>query len=75
MAGNDFRITRMSAELQALSAAEQRQADSEKALAHYREPFARAAYDLQSRLYNILEQNLLSNLRQSQRQWKAHHSH
>jgi hypothetical protein len=54
------RSARLSASLQALTAAEQRRVDSEKALARYREPLARAAYDLQSRLYNILEQDLLS---------------
>lgn len=39
--------------------AEQRRLESEKNIARYREPLARAAYDLQSRLYNILEQNLI----------------
>jgi hypothetical protein len=50
---------RLSADMQALTIAEQRRFESAKAAAHYREPLARAAYDLQSRLYNILEQNLI----------------
>lgn len=55
-----LRSEQLSAKLQALTAAEQRRVDSDKAVARYREPLARAAYDLQSRLYNILEQNLVS---------------
>jgi hypothetical protein len=54
-----FRSTRLSAELEDLRLAEQRRMDSEKALSRYREPLARSAYDLQSRLYNILEQGLI----------------
>jgi len=39
--------------------AEQRRFDAERTIARYREPLARAAYDLQSRLYNILQADLL----------------
>ena len=34
-------------------------AQREKEISNFREPLARAAYDLQSRLYNILKQNLI----------------
>jgi hypothetical protein len=54
-----FRSTRLSAKLEALRLGEQRRIESEKALSRYREPLARSAYDLQSRLYNILEQGLV----------------
>lgn len=54
------RTTRLSAQLKDVQRAEARRAEREKTTARYREPLARAAYDLQSRLYNILEQNLLS---------------
>lgn len=54
-----FRSARLAAELGDLKLAEQRRIESEKALSRYREPLARAAYDLQSRLYNILEQGLV----------------
>jgi hypothetical protein len=53
------RSAQLSAKLEELRLAEQRRIESEKALSHYREPLARAAYDLQSRLYNILEQGLI----------------
>jgi hypothetical protein len=53
------RSQHLSAELEKLKLAEQRRVESEKSLSHYREPLARAAYDLQSRLYNILEQGLI----------------
>jgi len=54
-----FRSTRLSAELESLRFAEQRRIDSEKAVSRYREPLARSAYDLQSRLFNILKQDLV----------------
>lgn len=54
-----IRNTRMSSELQALTLAEQRRLEVDKTTTRYREPLARAAYDLQSRLYNILEQDLI----------------
>jgi hypothetical protein len=53
------RTTRLAAELESLRLAEQRRFEAERTAARYREPLARAAYDLQSRLYNILRQNLL----------------
>lgn len=55
-----FRSTRLTAELEALRIGEERKFESEAALSRYREPLARAAYDLQSRLYNILEQGLIT---------------
>ncbi len=42
-----------------LGAAEQRRRDREQIVARYREPLARAAYDLQSRLFNILQQRFI----------------
>ncbi|HRK95248.1 MAG TPA: hypothetical protein PK694_02915 [Rhodospirillales bacterium] len=54
-----IRTTRLAADLEALRLVEQRRFDAEKTIARYREPLARAAYDLQSRLYNILEQKLI----------------
>ncbi len=54
------RTTRVESELERLSLAEQRRYDAERTTARYREPLARAAYDLQSRLYNILRQDFLS---------------
>lgn len=55
-----IRTTRMTNELELLKMAEQRRLEAEKAVAHYREPLARAAYDLQSRLYNLLAGNMLA---------------
>jgi hypothetical protein len=55
-----FRSARLAAEMEELRLAEQRRIESEKTLSRYREPLARAAYDLQSRLYNILEQGLIA---------------
>jgi hypothetical protein len=54
------RTTQLAAELECLRLAEQRRFEAERMAARYREPLARAAYDLQSRLYNILQQNLLA---------------
>ena len=53
------RVARLTAEVERLRVAEQRRIELERTTARYREPLARAAYDLQSRLYNILEQRLL----------------
>jgi hypothetical protein len=50
---------RLAAELQNLRAADDRRHEREKAVSRYREPLARAAYDLQSRLYNILKLGLI----------------
>ena len=54
-----IRVARLSAGLELLKRAEERRIESEKAVSRYREPLARAAYDLQSRLYNILERGLI----------------
>jgi hypothetical protein len=54
-----FRSARIAAEIEQLRSAEQRRVESEKTVSRYREPLARAAYDLQSRLYNILKQSLI----------------
>jgi hypothetical protein len=51
---------RLSDELARLREAEQRRLDAEQATARYREPLARAAYDLQSRLYNLLQRGLMA---------------
>jgi hypothetical protein len=45
---------RQAAELAHLRSLEERRAESERVVSRFREPLARAAYDLQSRLYNIL---------------------
>jgi hypothetical protein len=50
---------RLAADLQDARAAEDRRLEREKSMSRYKEPFARAAYDLQSRLYNILAQRFL----------------
>lgn len=54
------RTTRLAAKLENLRRDEQRRFEAEQTAARYREPLVRAAYDLQSRLYNILEQDLLA---------------
>jgi hypothetical protein len=54
-----FKSARLSAQLEEVRLAQQRRIESEKTLSRYREPLARAAYDLQSRFYNILEQGLI----------------
>lgn len=59
-AWGQFKSTRFAAELQEFRLEEQRRIELEKALSRYGEPLARAAYDLQSRLYNILEQGLIT---------------
>jgi hypothetical protein len=51
--------TLLEAKLEELRIAEQRRFEHEKTVAKFREPLARAAYDLQSRLYNILEMRLI----------------
>lgn len=58
-----LKSTRLSAELEALRAAEQRRAEAEKTISRYREPLARAAYDLQSRLFNIIKKDLTDFLK------------
>jgi hypothetical protein len=51
-----FKIARFAAQQKV----EERKVDTEKTMSRYREPLARAAYDLQSRLYNILKQGLIT---------------
>lgn len=51
---------RVADELQGFRKAEDRRLEREKSVARYREPLGRAAYDLQSRLYNILNQGFLN---------------
>ena len=53
------KAARITADLDNLRRAEDRLAEREKSVARYREPLGRAAYDLQSRLYNILQQGLI----------------
>ena len=54
-----LKAARFASELERLRLAEQRRFDKETTLARYREPLAHAAYDLQSRIYNILQRNFL----------------
>ncbi len=49
------KAARIAADLENFRRSEERRHEQEKAVARYREPLGRAAYDLQSRLYNILE--------------------
>jgi hypothetical protein len=51
------RLRRMSAELDQMVRHEADRKESAKVARRYHEPLARAAYDLQSRLYNILNRN------------------
>lgn len=46
-------------EREAAKTAEDRRYEKEQVIARYREPLARAAYDLQSRFYNILEKDFI----------------
>ncbi|MCG3113721.1 MAG: hypothetical protein MCM46_18105 [Candidatus Manganitrophus sp. SB1] len=54
-----FTSARLAADLQNLQLAEARRLEREKTVSRYREPLARAAHDLQSRLYNILAQGFI----------------
>jgi hypothetical protein len=56
---NEIKSRKVTVEVESLRLAEQRRFDRERAVAPYREPLARAAYDLQSRIYNILRQRLI----------------
>jgi hypothetical protein len=53
------RMARMQVQVDRERASEQRAAEAAKILARFRDPLLRAAYDLQSRLYNIVEQDLV----------------
>jgi hypothetical protein len=56
-----LKTAQLSADLERRAKLEDRRLESEKAVSKYREPLARAAYDLQSRLYNILQGQLIEN--------------
>jgi hypothetical protein len=56
---NGSRIARLNARLAREDRASELQTEAERVLARFREPLLRAAYDLQSRLYNIARQSLL----------------
>lgn len=53
------KVARVAAGLEDLRVSEQRRLDKEQVTARYREPLAHAVNDLQSRLYNILQQRFL----------------
>jgi len=55
---SQVRSARLRDELDRLRLAEQRRHDARQLAARYHEPLARAAYDLQSRLFNILRRDL-----------------
>jgi hypothetical protein len=54
------RITRLKAQLERDLSKEEQKGELERIMARFREPLGYAAFDLQSRLYNVLEQNLVS---------------
>lgn len=54
-----FQLIRLKARLDREREKETKQEQAEAILARYRDPLAHAAFDLQSKLYNILKQNLL----------------
>jgi hypothetical protein len=54
-----MKAAQVSAQLESLRLAEQRRFEKESTIARYREPLAQAAYDLQSRIYNIVQRNFL----------------
>lgn len=54
-----LRVARLSAQLAKLNADNDRRAELERTTRRYREPLARAAYDLQSRLFNIVKGRFL----------------
>jgi hypothetical protein len=58
-ARTQVRVVRLNAQLARDRAQEERMTDSERIVSRYREPLGHAAYDLQSRLYNILNQSLI----------------
>lgn len=58
-ARSQVRVARLNAQLARDRAQEERMSDHERIIARYREPLGHAAYDLQSRLFNILKQDLI----------------
>jgi len=57
---NGTRVARLNATLQREDKLADRKLEAERVLSRFREPLLRAAYDLQSRLYNIAAQDLLT---------------
>src|SRR5205085_8842799 len=55
----EIRSRRTVSEVEALRVADERRFEKERTVSRYREPLARAAYDLQSRFYNIIRQGLI----------------
>lgn len=58
-ARTQVRVVRLNAQLARDRALEEKKTDSERIIARYRDPLGQAAYDLQSRLFNILKQELI----------------
>jgi hypothetical protein len=56
---NSSRVTRLTSSFQREEKVADRKFEAERILSRFREPLLRAAYDLQSRLYNIAAQDLL----------------
>jgi phosphoglycerate-specific signal transduction histidine kinase len=54
-----MKAAHVASQLESLRLAEQRRFEKETTIARYREPLAQAAYDLQSRIYNIVQRNFL----------------
>ena len=54
------KVKRVEAELALQKTREDRQAEAEKTARKFREPLGRAAYDLQSRIYNIIRSDFLN---------------
>jgi hypothetical protein len=55
-----LKVSKRTNELERFKIEQQQRYDSEREQARYKEPLLHAAYDLQSRLYNILKQNLVA---------------
>src|SRR5688572_15452980 len=58
-AQTDAELTRLNAELQDERDKRLAQVEAEKVIARFRDPLMLAAYDLQSRIFNILRQSFL----------------
>jgi hypothetical protein len=58
-AWSQVRVTRLTAQLQRDHSKEEQIAELEQIMARFREPLGYAAYDLQSRLFGILQRNLI----------------
>src|SRR5262249_13953061 len=55
-----LRVKKLEAQMALQKAEADRRAETEKAARKFSEPLARAAYDLQSRLYNVIKSNFLT---------------